>query len=110
MAAVAAKTADLSSSSPIVSPMSRRPDPLRIYAAHRAGLSQRLQMQARLSEATAERRIASWESEARLRGLDGRTGEWWAPAWDWIATARLGCVRGATQGSLARLQPGRTDE
>jgi hypothetical protein len=43
-------------------PMSRRPDPLRLYAAHRAGLSQRLQAQARLSEDTAERWITSWES------------------------------------------------
>jgi hypothetical protein len=65
--------------------MSRRPDPLKLYAAHRAGLFQRLVREARIGEASAEAWIVAWESEARQRGLDRRTGDWWAPAWDWIA-------------------------
>ncbi len=68
--------------------MAHRPDPLRLYAAHRAGLTTRLVNEARLSPETAERRIIAWESEARQRGLDGRTGAWWEPAWAWIAEQR----------------------
>ena len=65
--------------------MARRPDPLRIYAARRAGLLTRLRAEARISEYTAEHWITAWESEARLRGLDGRTTDWWEDAWGWIA-------------------------
>jgi hypothetical protein len=68
--------------------MSRRADPLRIYAARRAGLSMRLVREARMSEDTAERWIAVWEAEARQRGVNGPTGAWWEPAWDWIAEQR----------------------
>lgn len=68
--------------------MARRPDPLRLSAAHRAGLFQRLVREARLSEYTAELRITAWESEADQGGLDARPGEWWAPAWDWINEQR----------------------
>ena len=68
--------------------MARRPDPLRLYAAHRAGLFNRLVREARMSEDSAERWISVWESEARLRGLDGRSGAWWEPAWGWIAEQR----------------------
>jgi hypothetical protein len=68
--------------------MARKPDPLRIYAARRAGLLTRLQAEGRISEYTAEVWITAWESEARQRGLDGRSGAWWEPAWGWIAEQR----------------------
>jgi hypothetical protein len=68
--------------------MARRPDPERLYAAHRAGLFNRLVREARLSEDSAERWLVVWESEARSRHLDARTGEWWEPAWEWIADQR----------------------
>jgi len=68
--------------------MARRPHPLRLYAAHRAGLFQRLVREARIGEAGAEQWIVTWESEARQRGLDGRRGDWWASAWRWIAAER----------------------
>jgi glycine/D-amino acid oxidase-like deaminating enzyme len=70
--------------------MVRRPDPLRIYAARRAGLFQRLVREARVSEDSAERWISAWEIEAALRGLDRRKGGWWEPAWGWIAEQRPG--------------------
>ena len=69
--------------------MARRPDPLRIYAARRAGLLTRLQAELRISEYTADGYITAWESAARQRGLDGRTTAWWEPAWDWIAERRV---------------------
>jgi hypothetical protein len=68
--------------------MARRAGPLRLYAAHRAGLFQRLVREARVSEDSAERWITAWEAEARQRGLDGRTPGWWEPAWGWIAEQR----------------------
>jgi hypothetical protein len=68
--------------------MTRRPDPLRIYAARRAGLLTRLQAEGRISEYTAEVWITAWEAEACLRGLDGRTTAWWDPAWNWLAERR----------------------
>ncbi|MGH2464327.1 MAG: hypothetical protein ACRDGI_02610, partial [Candidatus Limnocylindrales bacterium] len=68
--------------------MTRRADPLKLYAAHRAGLFQRLVRKARIGEASAEQWIVAWESQARERELDGRTGEWWEPAWSWISEQR----------------------
>ena len=68
--------------------VARRPDPIRIYAARRAGLLTRPQAELRISESTAEGYVTAWESEARLRGLDGRTTAWWEPAWDWIGERR----------------------
>lgn len=51
----------------------------------RMALAARLVAETRITPESAERWIAAWESEARLRGLDGRSGAWWAPAWQWIA-------------------------
>jgi len=68
--------------------MTRRPDPLRLYAARRAGLVSRLVMESRLSQEGAERWVGAWESEARQRKLDARTPGWWEPAWTWIAERR----------------------
>jgi hypothetical protein len=65
--------------------MSRRPDPEKLYQAHRAGHLSRLQAEARLNPDKAEAWISHWETEAALRGLDRRSGEFWAPAWEWIA-------------------------
>ena len=70
--------------------MARKPNPLRIYAAHQDGILGRLKAEGRLSTASAERWIAAREAEARARGLDARTGRWWDPAWDWIAKQRGG--------------------
>jgi hypothetical protein len=44
--------------------MARRPDPLRLYAAHRAGLLNRLVREARISEDTAER----WDQRVGIGG------------------------------------------
>jgi hypothetical protein len=74
--------------------MARRPDPLNLYLAHRAGLFQRLRSQARIGAASAEQWIVAWESETRQRGLDARKGDWWAPAWDWIGEQRRPGNRG----------------
>lgn len=68
--------------------MARRSDPERLYLAHRAGHASRLRSQAKLSEEQAERWLTAWEAEAALRGLDRRSGEFWARAWDWIAEQR----------------------
>ena len=54
--------------------MARRPDPLRIYAARRAGLLTRLQAELRISESTAEGYVTAWESAARLANLCVRAG------------------------------------
>lgn len=70
------------------SAMARRPDPERLYEAHRAGLFQRLVHGARLSENKAEQSLTAWEAEAALRGLDRRSELFWRPAWDWIAEQR----------------------
>jgi hypothetical protein len=70
--------------------VARRPDPQRLYAAHRAGLTMRLVRVGRLSPETAERWVAQWETEASLRGLDRHKGTVWEPAWDWIADQRRG--------------------
>ena len=50
--------------------MSRRADPERLYIAHRMALSARLVNDARVLPESAERWVAGWEAEARLRGLD----------------------------------------
>lgn len=70
--------------------MSRRADPERLYVAHRMALAGRLVSQARITAESAERWIGAWEAEARSRGLDARTPEWWRPAWEWIAAKRVG--------------------
>jgi hypothetical protein len=67
--------------------MSRRADPERLYVAHRIALSNGLVASCVLAEG-AERWVAAWEAEARVRGLDARTPAWWAPAWEWIADKR----------------------
>jgi hypothetical protein len=64
--------------------VARRPKPERLYAAHRAGLRNRLVREANVSEATAERWVFAWESEALNRHLGARTGACWEPAWAWI--------------------------
>jgi hypothetical protein len=69
--------------------MSRRGDPEKLYIAHRIALVARL-VSSSVLEGVAERYVASWEAEARLRGFDGRTPGWWTPAWDWIEQQRHG--------------------
>ena len=68
--------------------MARRADPERLHLAHRAGHVSRLVSQGKLSPEKAEEWISAWEAAAALRGLDRRLGEFWAPAWDWIAEQR----------------------
>ena len=68
--------------------VAHRPDPLRIYAARRAGRVSRLVSEARMTEDAAERWMAAWEAEARDRHLDARTPAWWDPAFDWIIGQR----------------------
>jgi len=68
--------------------MARRPDPERLYLAHRAGIASRLVSQARLSPAAAERWITAWEAEAAQRGLARHSDVYWRPAWDWITDRR----------------------
>ena len=65
--------------------MGRRATPENLSAAHRAALTARLVAEVRILPETAERCVAAWEAEARRRGLDARTPEWWRPAWEWIA-------------------------
>jgi hypothetical protein len=62
--------------------MRRRASPENLYIAHRMALAARLVAETRITPENAERCIAAWEAEARLRGLDGRSGAWWEPAWD----------------------------
>jgi hypothetical protein len=68
--------------------MARRPDPEKLYLAHRAGHLSRLEAQAHMSPGAAEAWMVRWEAEASLRGLDRRSGEYWRNAWDWIAERR----------------------
>jgi hypothetical protein len=68
--------------------MARRADPERLYLAHRAGLAGRLEQAGRMSPEKAQRSLAASEAEAALRGLDRRTGAFWAPAWDWLVERR----------------------
>jgi hypothetical protein len=70
--------------------MARSSDPKRIYIARRSALLTRLVGVARISPESAERWVTLWEAEASRRGLDGRTDEWWRPAWEWIADERRG--------------------
>jgi hypothetical protein len=70
--------------------MARRADPASIYLARRVALVARLVSVARLTPESAERWVSSWEAEARLRGLDGRSDDWWRPAWEWISEQRRG--------------------
>ena len=65
-------------------------DPERVYAARRIGLVVRLIRVARLKDASAERWVALWESEAARRGLDRHSATYWEPAWAWIASQRTG--------------------
>lgn len=75
--------------------MSRRASPEALYIAHRMALAARLVSDARITPESAERWIGAWEAEARVRGLDGRSDEWWRPAWAWIVEQRTsgGTVR-----------------
>lgn len=68
--------------------MARRADPAKLYIAHRVGLIGRLQAEGRMSEHRAEEFVAAWEAEAERRNLDRRLGDFWAPAWGWIAERR----------------------
>lgn len=63
--------------------MGRKPDPLLIYAARRAGQFSRLVAESKLSEYTAELRLTAYEAHARELGLDARKGEWWDGFWPW---------------------------
>lgn len=65
--------------------MARRPDPEKLYLAHRAGHMSRLEAQAKMSPEKAEEWVSRWEAEAALRGLDRHAEGFWWPAWDWIA-------------------------
>jgi hypothetical protein len=57
------------------------------YQITRYGIIRRL-LHARVSEAAAERWVVAWEQEARQRGLDPRSDDWWRPAWQWISDVR----------------------
>ncbi len=65
-----------------------RPDPERLYAARRAGLTTRLINEARLSPETAETWVVAWEAERALRGVGRRSMTFWDGAWRWIAVKR----------------------
>jgi hypothetical protein len=60
--------------------VARSPDPLRIFAAQRAGPFARLTSEGRLSSASADRWINAWQAEAKSRGLDARGHEFRDPA------------------------------
>jgi hypothetical protein len=72
------------------SAMAHRPDPERLYQAHRSGRASRHMAESRLSPARAEGWISRWGAGAPMRGLERRPGEFWAPAWKSIGH-RLGC-------------------
>lgn len=78
--------------------MARRPDPERLYEAHRAGHLSRLIAESRLSPEAAEEWLNRWEDEAALRGLDRRSELFWRGCWDWIAQkGRLDLPRGLSR-------------
>lgn len=66
--------------------MSRRPDPERIYQAHRAGTLQRLIGEGELPD-RAERLIALWEAETAQKGVE-RDGRYWDAGWAWMLAQR----------------------
>lgn len=84
--------------------MARRSDPERLYDAHRACHLSRLVSPAKMSPDTAERWISAWEAEAAFGGLDRRTGDWWASAWDWIAEQRSGCAAARVKSRIPIVQ------
>jgi hypothetical protein len=68
--------------------VARKPDPLRIYAARRAGLFSRLVAESKLSERTAELRLTAYEAHCHEQHLDARQGEWWDGFWPWWEAQR----------------------
>ena len=66
--------------------MSRRSNPERIDAAHRAGTRSRL-IGDGATEETADAWVAAWEAEADTRSLE-RGAAYWDAGWDWIAEQR----------------------
>jgi hypothetical protein len=57
------------------------------YLTQRVGVVRRL-LDADVPPAAAERWVTAWEEEAQRRGLDPADGDWWRPAWGWIAQDR----------------------
>ena len=65
--------------------MSRRADPVRIYAAQRAGMLRRLIDAWGLTESMAEALLAGWEQEAATRGLRALDRGYWTTGEEWMA-------------------------
>jgi truncated hemoglobin YjbI len=62
----------------------RKPSSEGLYLARRIAHRNRLEG-AGLSAETADRWLTAWEAEARERGLDPRSGDFWTDAEGWIA-------------------------
>jgi hypothetical protein len=60
--------------------MSRRSTPERIYAAHRAGILNRLIREGGELPAKAEAKLAAWEAKSAQDGLE-QDGRWWDDAY-----------------------------
>jgi hypothetical protein len=63
--------------------VARRTDPARIFQAFLDAIRNRF-IGTGLGEATAEARIAAWDSHAARDGLE-RGSTYWEAAWQWIA-------------------------
>ena len=61
----------------------------RIYAAHRAGLRNRIRDEWHQPEERADRLIDEWELEATTRGLERDAQGFWSEAEEWVR-GRLG--------------------
>jgi hypothetical protein len=74
--------------------MTRRGDPLRIFASQRAGLFMRLTSEGGLSASSADRWLDVWVETARAEHGDARTSRFWDGAYEWCRER----ARGASGG------------
>jgi len=68
--------------------VSRRADPIRIYAAQRAGVLRRLVEAFAMTEERAEAAISAWEREATRCGVAPLEPGYWTTGEAWILDAR----------------------
>jgi hypothetical protein len=70
--------------------MSRRGDPLRIFASQRAGLFMRLTSEGGLSASSADRWLDVWVEKARAERADASTSGFWDGAYEWCVERAAG--------------------
>jgi hypothetical protein len=72
----------------ILTAMTRRADPVRVYAAQREGIFRRLVDAHGLSEEQAELLIRAWEDEADRRAIPRLDSHYWTTGEEWMLERR----------------------